>query len=69
MDSCLRRNDGVALVVRGGFETRPYECRLAGGYFQRNNRPGRSFEVLMQMNVRRSFPGWWDAFNCKGAGL
>ena len=26
----------LALVVTGGFETRPYECRLPGGYFQRN---------------------------------
>ena len=26
----------LALVVTGGFQTRPYECRLPGGYFQRN---------------------------------
>ena len=24
---------GVVLVVKGGFETRPYECRLAEGLF------------------------------------
>ena len=28
---------GVALVLKGGFETRPYEYRLAGSHFQRNH--------------------------------
>ena len=36
MDSRLRGNDGVAVVLKGGFETRPYECQLAVGYFQGN---------------------------------
>ena len=37
LDSGLRRNDGVGVagVLKGGFETRPYECRLVGGYFLR----------------------------------
>ena len=26
----------VGVVVKGGFQTRPCECWLAGGYFQRN---------------------------------